>query len=111
MADMGVASLALGQAVGAFQTYLPKLQDVRKTDANANPEFVADVRIGEIAAITVAVGTGAILSSLSKSPVPAVVAALVCGVMLCLYETTLQSDRPLERRTVVERMGGGTVDA
>lgn len=46
MSDMfGPASLSVGQTLSSFITFMPKLSDVRKTDANANPEMVGDVSL------------------------------------------------------------------
>ncbi len=96
--SFGPATLALGSAMSAFTTMLPKITDIRKANPEKNPEFAADVRMAEIAAVTVAVGFGAIVSSLSGSAAPLVVVAIMCVILLSLYETTLRADRPLEIR-------------
>lgn len=90
---VGPASLVVSQSFGAFQFFLPKLSDVRKASPN-DPDMVGDVRMGEVGAITLAVGTGAILSSLTQSAVPAVVALLIVIVLVCLYEMALNGERP-----------------
>ena len=95
MTDMvGPASLIVSNTFGAFTHFLPPLSEVRKADPANNPDIVGDVRMGEIAAITLAVGTGAILSSLTQSAVPSFVALLTILILVALYEVALSGDRP-----------------
>lgn len=91
---VGPAMLVVSQSFGAFTHFLPPLSEVRKADIKTNPDIAGDVRMGEIAAITLAIGTGAILSSLTKSAVPSVVGFLVVVLLVCLYEAALSGDRP-----------------
>lgn len=92
----GPASLAVTQGVTAFSTFLPKFSDVRKNHPDDNPDFAADVRMGEVAAVTVTMGIGLIASSLTGSAAPAIVSALTCLVLVVLYESTLRANRPME---------------
>lgn len=92
----GPASLAIGQGVTAFNVFLPKITDIRKANPADNPEFAADVRIGEIAAVTVTMGIGLIASSITRSSVPAIVSGIVCLILVFIYESVLRADRPLE---------------
>lgn len=91
----GAATLGITQGVSAFQFFLPRLSDVRKGSMN-DPELVGDVRMGEVAAITLCVGIGAIVSSLTASSVPVLVSIVVSTILVCLYEATLRGDRPFE---------------
>lgn len=97
---VGPASLALSQTVMAFQSFLPSFADVRKADPITNPDVVGDVRMGEIAAMSLAMGVGVIMSGLTQSPIPIVVTAVVAIVLLCLYETALNGDRPGNPRAI-----------
>lgn len=90
---LGPASIALGQGIGAFQFFLPKLSDVRRASQN-DVDMVGDVRLGEVAAIAVCTAVGAITSSLARSMVPMVVAIITSTVIVCVYETALRGDRP-----------------
>ena len=92
----GPASLAVTQGVTAFSTFLPKFSDVRKNHPDDNPDFAGDVRMGEVAAVTVTMGIGLIASSLTASAAPTIVSAITCLILVVLYETTLRSNRPLE---------------
>lgn len=91
---VGPASIVASQAFSAFSTFLPSFAEIRKSDPVRNPDVVGDVRMGEIAALTLSVGVGAILSSLTGSAVPAVVAVIMALILICLYEAALRGDKP-----------------
>lgn len=93
---IGPATLAMTQTVGLFQFFLPKLSDVRKADVATDVSIVGDVRMGEVGATALCLGIGAMVSSLTGSSVPVVVALLTALILICLYETTLKADRPME---------------
>jgi hypothetical protein len=63
--------------------------------------------MGEIAAVTVSMGIGLISSSLTGSPIPAVITLLVCIILVTLYECTLNTNRPFEPKTniMISRKG------
>lgn len=88
---LGPASLALGNTVSSFSIFLPKLTEVRRAGPY-EPSMVKDVRLGQIGAIAVAMGFGAIMSNLSGSPVPVYVAFLMSAVIVGLYEQALRSE-------------------
>ncbi|HET7414768.1 MAG TPA: hypothetical protein VFI97_03630 [Arthrobacter sp.] len=88
-AIFGPASLCVTQGISAFTAFLPHFTEVRKADPSANPDVVTDVRMGEIAAVTLTLGVGVIASSLTGSPVPAVVSAITAAVLVTLYEAAL----------------------
>lgn len=93
---IGPSTLAISQAVTAFNSFLPKLADIRKSHPTEDPAFAADVRMGEVAAVALTVGVGAVASSLTGSPVPTVVAVVVAVGLVLMYESTLRADRPME---------------
>lgn len=103
MADaiVGPATLVVSQGFSAFATFLPKLTDIRKADAKINPDIVGDVRLGEVAAFAFCVGTGVIVSSLTGSPVPTVVAVLMGLSLVCVYETALWGNKVMNPKEVV----------
>lgn len=100
---VGPATLAITQAVGSFQFFLPRLSDVRKADITKDPGIVGDVRMGELAAGTLCLGVGTIVSALTQSPIPALVAMLMAAILIAVYEATLIADRPMEPRGKAER--------
>lgn len=87
---LGPATLAISQGFTAFSQFMPKLSDVRRADPKADTGTAEDVRIGEIAAVSVTIGMGIIMSSLTGSPVPAFVAVIVSIGLVMLYESTLR---------------------
>lgn len=92
-ADASVSLLAMTQAIGAFTTFLPPLTDVRKGSLS-DPDFAADVRVGEVAASALTIGVGAIVSSLTGSPTPTIVAGITALGLVVLYESTLRNGAP-----------------
>jgi hypothetical protein len=88
----GPSTLVLGQAIGAFSTFLPKFSEVRAAHPSSNSDVVADVRMGEVAATALTVGVGAIASSLTGSPAPMIVGILTAFILVGLYEAALNAD-------------------
>lgn len=93
---IGPTTLALTQAVGAFNAFLPHLSEIRKTDPNRDPSFAADVRMGEVAACALTVGVGAIATSMTGSSAPLVVAVIAAAGLVFMYESTLRAHLPME---------------
>lgn len=83
----GIATLAITQGFTQFNVFLPKLSEVRK--ATPGDSIASDVRVGELAAVAGTMGVGLIASSLSGSKLPAIVSAIVCALMLGIYESVL----------------------
>lgn len=92
---LSTSTLAMTTSLGAFYHMLPPISEVRKNSA-ANPEFAADVRVGEVAASVIALGIGAIASSLSQSNAPIVTSLILAGSLVALYEITLRTERAME---------------
>lgn len=88
----GPSTLVLGQAVGAFATFMPKFTEIRAAHPANNPELAADVHMAEIAATALTVGVGAIASSLTGSPAPMIVGILTAFILVGLYEAALNAD-------------------
>jgi heme O synthase-like polyprenyltransferase len=95
------SSFAITQGVGAFNNFLPKLTDIRKEDPKNNPEFAADVRMGEAAAVGLMVGLGGISSVMHESPIPLIVAIFTAVFLVMLYEATLNG-RPFSHAAWME---------
>lgn len=83
------ASLAITQAVGLFNTLLPKLTDVRRAAAD-DPAFAADVHLGEIACLGLLGGIGIMMASLTESYTPLAIALIMGLFMTLIYEYALQ---------------------
>ena len=89
---IGPTTMGLTQAISLFQGFLPKFSDIRSKNPADNPEFVKDVRMGMLAASLLTIGIGAIMSSLTGTPYPAVVSLVAVVGLMSLYETALQSN-------------------
>lgn len=94
---LSVTTMAVTTSLGAFYQMLPPISEVRKRSAG-DPEFAADVRMGEVMASSIAIGIGGIASSLSGSPTPALVSVIFAASLVFLYEITLRNEHPLEAR-------------
>lgn len=96
---LGPATLAAGQTITAFSTFLPRLSDVRKAEPN-DRSMVGDVRMGEFAAIGIALGMGSITASLTKSAVPMYAAGFMIAILLFTYESALRGNDPFSPKVV-----------
>lgn len=94
-AILGVAMTAVGTAANAFNSYLPRLSEVRRSHIT-DPGMVGDVRMGEVAAITVTIGVGVLASALTDSPMPAFTAAIMAVILVLIYETALKGENLFE---------------
>lgn len=83
---LGPASLSIGTATSAFIGFLPRFSDIRRADPG-DDGMSKDVRLGEFAACAVAMGTGVIVSSITGSSLPTVVAAIMCAILVYCYES------------------------
>ncbi len=81
--------LAATSSVPVFAALLPDLATVRKSVGN--PDTVNDVRMGEAAATGIVISIGLIASSLTKSPVPAMITIVVSAGLVVMYESVLAS--------------------
>lgn len=87
MAEAGAvaaSTVALGQTVGAYQFFLPRLSDVRKADP-ADPSMRGDVVLGQIAAGSLALSIGMVFTILTGSRVPIFVAGIAAFVIAGVY--------------------------
>lgn len=94
-AVMAAATISLGQSVSAYSFFLPPLREVRKSSP-AEPGMRGDVRMGQMAAGVVSVSVGIMLSVLSSSRIPLIVAIIMALVVGMLYETALNGERLFE---------------
>ena len=93
---IGPATMSITQSLSLFQGFLPRFTDIRKENPLGNPEFVKDVRMGELAASLLTIGIGAMMSALTGSSVPAVLALITVIGLVTLYESALKSNAVVE---------------
>lgn len=101
-ADFGSATFAVGQGVGSFTSFLPKITDVRKASKD-DADFVADLRTGELAGAVITIGVGAIASSLVQSSTPLITGIFISLVIIALYESILRRE-PIPTANKPERI-------
>jgi len=87
--ELGTASLAISQSVFAFTAFLPNFVEVGKSSPD---DIRKQVRLGETAAVIIALGIGGILTWLAGSPVPLGIAALMSAILIYLYETAMRRE-------------------
>lgn len=90
---IGPATLAISTGVSLFQGLLPPLTEIRKKDPSNDPEFAADVRMGEFACVAILLSIGAMTGTMVGRMTPFTVAVLVGALLLALYEWTLRGRR------------------
>lgn len=98
--DGAILSLALTsatQAATAFPNFIPSFSEIRRSDPERNDRLAGDVRMGEVAAITMTMGVATIATSLTGSMIPMLAGAFMSLIMVILYEYALTHDRPFER--------------
>lgn len=98
MADpgaLGAASIAIGQTVVAYQIFLPKLGDVRRAE-KGDPVMRGDVLLGQLAAGSVSVMVGLMLTQMSGSRTPLMVSLFIAVLIGAIYQYALVGDRVME---------------
>lgn len=93
--DIGAAVLAATQGMTAFYQFMPRIADVRKADVG-DPTTRGDVRMGEFAATGVTLGTGIIVSAVTKNKLPLLIAGVTVAGFVFLYEMALRGNRLFE---------------
>lgn len=88
---LGPATLSITQSVGLFQAFLPRFSDIRRTTKGVDPALDRDIRMGEIAASSLAIGIGVIVSNLTGSATPITVSLVCCIGLISLYEYALHT--------------------
>jgi hypothetical protein len=88
-AELGTSTLAISQSVIAFTAFLPNFVEVGKSDKKA---IEGQVRLGETAAVVIALSIGALLSWLSQSPFPFMISSVMSFVLISLYEVALRQE-------------------
>lgn len=93
MADTGaalaVSSIAIGQTVSAYQFFLPPLREVRQA-GDDDTTVRSDVYMGQMAAGSVSIGVGVLLSFLTGSKLPAFVSAFIALIIAGIYHYAMK---------------------
>lgn len=87
--EFGTATLAITQSVVAFTAFLPNFTEIGKADKDA---IAGEVRLGETAAVVIALSIGGLLAWLTGSSIPFFVAGLMTAILVSMYEVALRKD-------------------
>lgn len=87
--EFGTATLAITQSVVAFTAFLPNFTEIGRSDKEA---ITGEVRLGETAAVVIALSIGGLLSWLTQSTIPLFVSALMTSILIAMYEVALRKD-------------------
>lgn len=88
-AAVGSSSLAISQSVIAFTAFLPNFVEVGKSDKKS---IENEVRLGESAAVVIALSIGGLLSWLNGDKTPFLISAMISFVLIAMYETALRKE-------------------
>jgi hypothetical protein len=86
---LGSSSLAISQSVIAFTAFLPNFIEVGRSDKD---QIANEVRLGETAAVVIALSIGALLSWLNGDKTPFFIAALMAFVLVMMYEVAMRKE-------------------
>lgn len=88
MADPGAltaSSVAIGQTVFAYSYFLPRLSEVRRADPG-DPAMRGDVLLGQVAAGSVSLAVGGLVTWMTGSSIPVLTTLAVAGVIAVIYQ-------------------------
>lgn len=86
---LGTSSLAISQSVIAFTAFLPNFVEVGRSDKD---QIIGEVRLGETAAVVIALGIGAMLSWLNGDKTPFLISAIMAFILIAMYEVALRKE-------------------
>lgn len=86
---LGSSSLAISQSVIAFTAFLPNFVEVGRSDKD---QIIGEVRLGETAAVVIALGIGAMLSWLNGDKTPFLISAIMAFILIAMYEVALRKE-------------------
>ncbi len=91
MADPGAlssASIAIGQTVFTYSYFMPPLREVRKSSKD-DPDMRGDVLLGQIAAGSVSMAVGMMLTWMTGSKAPVYTTLFIAAVIGIIYQYAL----------------------
>lgn len=101
MADPGVSAataVSLGQTITVYALFLPSITEVRRASSE-DPQIRGDVRMGQLAGATLSIGVGVVLTQMTGSSVPVMVAAFIAAIIAGIYEFAMRGERMFENGT------------
>ena len=90
-AAAGISVTVASMMMSGFTSFLPTLREVRQGSRD-DPKMVNDVRYGQFAAGVLAVGIGILMSWLTQSGTPLLVAIFASLLYAMIYELALRNN-------------------
>lgn len=87
--EFGVGALAITQTVTAFTAFLPNFTEIGKAEKE---RVEGEVRLGETAAVVIALSVGGLLSWLTGNSIPFFISVLMTFILVAMYETALRRE-------------------
>lgn len=82
------STVSIGQSIFAYSFFLPRLSEVRRADPE-DPHIRGDVMLGQLAAGSVSMAVGAMLSWMTASQVPAMTTLFIAAIIAAIYQYAL----------------------
>jgi hypothetical protein len=95
LAALSVASISIGQTAYSYAQFMPPLREVRKA-GGADTDMRGDVLLGQAVAGTISITIGVLLSMMTDSHLPAVMAIAVALIIAAAYQYALNGNRVME---------------
>lgn len=98
MADVNAltaSSISIGQTVFAYSYFLPRLSEVRRADAG-DPMMRGDVLLGQLAAGSVSMAVGMLLTWMTGSSLPVMTTLSIAVIIAVIYQYALNGTRVME---------------
>jgi hypothetical protein len=96
VAGLSTASLTIGQTVFTYSYFMPPLREVRKANPD-DPDMRGDVLMGQLAAGSVSMSVGMMLTWMTGSKAPVMTTLFIAVVIAVLYQYALNGGRMVER--------------
>lgn len=94
-AGITAATISIGQTTFAYSYFLPRLSEVRRAEAS-DPLMRGDVMLGQLAAGSVSMAVGVLLTALTGSQMPIIATLFVAVVIAVIYQYALNGNRVME---------------
>lgn len=93
-ASISAASISIGQTAYLYAQFLPPLREVRQSSDSTTR---GDVLLGQVAAGSVSLAVGMLLSWMSGSYLPALTTVAIAVIIASVYQYAMNGNRVMEQ--------------
>lgn len=93
-ASISAASISIGQTAYLYAQFLPPLREVRQ---NNDSSTRGDVLLGQVAAGSVSLAVGILLSYMSGSYLPTMTTLAIAAIIATVYQYAMNGNKVMER--------------